>query len=159
MLIVGAIGEIDIVTAIDGRCRFLCWGFESGYLIDSRIVTHHHAVEAEIAPQDVGEYLVIGHTVCTVHSMIAGHEGFAARQTYHRLVRQEYLFHQFFLVGIASTAVTKVVFRAGADAFVQSPMLQSTHKGRTHHGREIAVLAIGLLQAVEARRAADVDHG
>ena len=123
MLVVGTIGKVDIVTGIDGSRRFLCRGIESGYLIDGSIVAHHHAVEAEIAPQNVGEYLVIGHAVSTMDSMIAGHEGFAVCQAYHRLMRQEYLFHQLFLLGIASTAITEVVLRAGTDTFVQSAML------------------------------------
>ena len=123
MLVVSTIREVYIITGIDGRRRFLCRGIESRYLVDGCIVAHHHAVEAEIAAQYVGEYLVIGHAVGTMDSMIAGHEGFAACQAYHRLMRQEYLFHQLFLLGVASTTVTKVVFRAGTNAFVQSAML------------------------------------
>ena len=48
MLIVGAIGEVYIVSTIDGGRRLLGGILVTGQLVDGRIVAHHHAFEAYI---------------------------------------------------------------------------------------------------------------
>ena len=114
MLIVRPSGEIHIVAGIDGGSSLVKRIFETGELVNSGIVAHHHAVEAEIAAQDVGQYLAVRHAVHGVaigieHGVIAWHEHLAASQADHRLVGQQYLLHQRLLVGITTTTVTEVV--------------------------------------------------
>ena len=72
---------------------------------------------------------------------------------------QQNLFHEHFLVGIATSAIAEVVFRAGAHAFTQVALLQAFHEGHAHGCREIAVFAIRLLETVERGDAAHIDHG
>ena len=91
MLIVRPSGEIHIVASIDGGCSLVKRIFETGQLVNSGIVAHHHAVEAEIAAQDVGQYLAVGYAVHGVtigieHGVITWHEHLAASQADHRLV-------------------------------------------------------------------------
>ena len=155
--------EVDVAAGLDGHRSAdnrLVLGAE---LVDGRIVAHHHTVEAEIATQDILQDLAIGHAldvlaVSVFHRMIAGHHGTTACQADHRLVRQQDLFHQFLVFGIATTAIAQIVLRAGTHAFLQITLLQALHEGHTHHGRQVGILAIGLLQTVEARIAAYVDH-
>ena len=114
MLIVRPSGEIHIVASIDGGSSLVKRIFETGQLVNSGIVAHHHAVETEIAAQDVGQYLAVGYAVHGVaigieHGVITWHEHLAASQADHRLVRQQYLLHQRLLVGITTTTVTEVV--------------------------------------------------
>ena len=90
--------------------------------------------------------------------MIARHDALAASLTDHRLVGQQDLFHEHFLVGIATTAITKVVFGACPHTLTQITLLQSFHEGYAHGSREITVLAIRLLQTVERGDTAHVDH-
>ena len=90
--------------------------------------------------------------------MISGHHGLAACQPYHRLVGQQDFLHQFLLLSIAATAVAEVVFRAGTDTLLQVVLLQSLHKGHAHYRRQVSILAVRLLQAVERGRAAHIDH-
>ena len=91
--------------------------------------------------------------------MIARHDALAASRTDHRLVGQQDLFHEFLLVGIATTTIAKVVFRAGTHACLQVTLLESLHKGHTHGGREVAVFTIRLFETVERGDTAHIDHG
>ena len=84
-----------------------------------------------------------------MYGMIARHDALAARDTYHRLVGQQYFLHQFFFVGIATSAIAQIVLRAGTNAFLQVALLQTVHEGHAHYCRQVAVLAIRLLQTVE----------
>ena len=159
VLVVGSVGEVDVIASIDGSSSLLYRSLDIGNLIDGRIVAHHHTVEAYIAAEDVLKDLAVGYAADAVNIVIARHHGHTARQTDHRLVGQQDLFHQLFLLGITTTTVAEVVLRAGTHTCLQVTLLQTFHKGSTHDGREVAVLSVGLLQAVERRIAAHVDHG
>ena len=152
--------EVHVVTSIDGCCGLLHGTFQTRNLVDGSIVADHHAVEAEVVAQDILKYEAVGHTSdgAVLHGMIAWHHGFAASQADHRFVGQQNLLHQLLLAGIATTAIAQIVFRTGTYAFLQITLLQALDKGRTHDGREIAVLAIRLLQSVERWRATHIDH-
>ena len=71
---------------------------------------------------------------------------------------QQNLFHQLLLGSITTTAVAEVVFRTGTHTFLQVTLLQSFHKGGTHHSRQIAVLTVGLFQTVEAGGTTHINH-
>ena len=90
--------------------------------------------------------------------MVSGHHGLAVGQTDHRLVRHQDFLHQFLLVGITATAIAQIVLRTGSHTLAQVALLQTANEGHTHHCRQIAVLTVRLLQAVERRRATHVDH-
>ena len=90
--------------------------------------------------------------------MIARHHSLAACQSNHGLVRHQDVFHQHLLVGITTSAIAKIVFRTGSYAHAQVTLLQTTNKGYTHRCRQISVLTIRLLQTIETRRAANIDH-
>ena len=90
--------------------------------------------------------------------MVAGHQHMTVGQSYHGLVRHQYLFHHHLLVGIATSAVAQIMLRAGTYALLQVTLLQTLDEGRAHGSREIAVLAVRLFQTVEARCAANVHH-
>ena len=130
-------------------------------MVDSRIVADDHSVETKITTQDVVQYHAVSHTLLLLscHRMIARHHSLAACQTDHSLVRHQDVFHQHFLIGITSSAIAEVVFRTGSYALAQVTLLQATHKGHTHRCRQVSVLAIRLLQTIETRRAAYIDHG
>ena len=66
--------------------------------------------------------------------MIAWHDGYTARQTDHRLVGQQDLFHHLFLLCVATPAIAEVVLRTGTNAFLQVTLLQPLHEGRSHGG-------------------------
>ena len=105
-----------------------------GNLVDGGIVAHHHTVEAHIATKDVLKDLTVGHTPDAVDIMIARHHGHTTRESDHRFVGQQDLFHQLLLLGITTTAVAEVVFRTGTYARLQVLLLETLHKGGTHHG-------------------------
>ena len=94
-----------------------------------------------------------------MHIVIARHDGHTARCPDHRLVRQEDFFHEFFLLSIATSAIAEVVLCTGSDTRFQVALLQTFHEGHTHGGRQIGIFAIRLLQTVETRCTADIDHG
>ena len=158
MLIVGARGEIDIVAAIDGSSGFLHHIRDIGQLVDGRIVADHHTVETHIIAQDVLEDFSVGHTLRAVYGMVARHDATAACQPDHGFMGQQDFLHQLFLVGITATAIAQIMFGTGTNALFQIVLLESAHKGRSHDGRQIAILAIRLLQAVERRHTTHIDH-
>ena len=73
-------------------------------------------------------------------------------------MRQQYLLHKLLLGSIAAASIAQVMLGAGAHAFLQVTLLKAAHKCRTHHGAQIAILTVRLLQAVEAGRAAHIHH-
>ena len=158
ILVVGTVREVHIVAAIDGSHSLLKRRREIRYLVDGRIVAHHHPVETYIAAQDILQDLAVGHTPDAVHVMIAWHDGHTARQTDHRLVGQQDLFHQFLLFGITAAAVAQVVLRTGPHALLHVVLLQTLHEGCSHDSRQVAVFAIRLFETVEAGCATDIDH-
>ena len=149
VFVVGTEGEVHVVAAIDGSSGFCDLVLQIWQLVDGGVVTHHHTVEAYVVAKDVLQDLAVSDTPDAMHIMITWHDTLAASQTDHRLVGQEDLFHQFLLVGITTTAVAEVVFRAGSHTFLQVALLQPFHECDTHDGREIAILTVGLLQTVE----------
>ncbi len=90
--------------------------------------------------------------------MIAWHHGLTASHTDHGLVGHEDVFHQLLFLSITSATVAEVVFRTGTDTLLQVALLQALDEGYTHHCRQVAVLAVRLLQTVEAWSTANVDH-
>ena len=151
--------KVDVVAVVDGSSCLLYGGLKSRNLVDGGIVAHHHTVEANIATKDILKDLAVGHTPGAMDVVITGHYGHTTRETDHRLMGEQDLFHQFLLLGIAATAVTQIVLRTGANAFLQVTLLQTLHEGCTHDGREITILAIRLFQAVKAGITTHVDHG
>ena len=109
VLVVHATGEVDVVAAVDGCRGFLRHIVDAGQLVDGGVVAHHHAVEAEVATQNVVEYLAVGHAVGAVNGMVAGHQRLAACQAYHRLMGQQDFLHQFLLFGVTAAAIAQVV--------------------------------------------------
>ena len=97
--------EVHIVTGIDCSSRFLHHTIDIRYLVNRRIVAHHHAVEAYIVTKDILQDLAVGHTSDAMHIMIAWHDSHTTRQTDHCLVRQENLFHHFLLVSITAATI------------------------------------------------------
>ena len=132
---------------------------EVGYLVDGTVVADHHAIETEVVAQDAFLDFLVGYTVGAMHGMVARHHHLTACQSNHCLVGQEYLFHQFFLICIATAAIAQEVLAASAHASAQVALLKSTAEGCAHHSREVGILAITLLQAVERRRAHYIHHG
>ena len=145
VFVVGTEGEVHVVAAIDGSSGFCDLVLQIWQLVDGSIVAHHHTVEAYVIAKDILQDLAVGHAPDAMHIMITWHDALAASQTDHRLVGQQDLFHQFLLVGIATTAVAEVVFRAGSHTFFQVTLLQTLHEGHAHGGREITILSVGLL--------------
>ena len=110
ILIVGTIGEVYIITAING-CSGLFYGcLQTWNLINGCIVTHHHPIETQIASQDIVQDFIVGHTFRSMHFMIARHHDFTARLTDHHLVGQQNLFHHLLLLRLTATAIAEVVF-------------------------------------------------
>ena len=157
-LVVGTKGEVYIVAVVDGGSGLLDGIIDIGNLVDGGIVAYHHTVEAHIATKDILEDLTVGHTTDAMNIMVARHHSHTTRQTDHRLVGQQDLFHHLLLLCVATTAVAQVVLGTGTYTSLQVTLLQTLDEGCSHHGREIAVLAIGLFQTVETRRATHVDH-
>ena len=122
-LVVGSMGEVDIIAGIDGGSSFLERGLKAWYLVDGGIVAHHHSVESEIAPQYVGEDPMVCHAVGVSHGMVARHEGTAILKSYHCLVRQYYLFHEFFFLSVASSAISEIVFCTSTHTLFQVALL------------------------------------
>ena len=61
----------------------------------------------------------VGHAPRAVYVVVARHHRHAARQAYHCLVGQQYLFHQLPLLRLTAAAIAEVVFRAGSHALLQ----------------------------------------
>ena len=158
MLVVGTSGEVHIIAGID-CCRRLVDGVcQLRNLTDGTIVAHHHAIEAKIALQDVLQDFGVRHTVCAMHRMISWHDDMATRQANDCLMRHENLLHQLFLVGIATAAIAEIMLRARTDALLEVALLHPLDKCRTHHSRQIGILAVRLFQTIETGRAAHIDH-
>ena len=158
ILIVGAVRKIGIATAVDSRCRLVHGIRLVGNLVDGGVIAHHHSVESEIIAQNIDKYLAVSHTVGPVNSVVARHHHSASGKANHRLVRQQNLLHQLFLIGIATAAVAQIVLRASANALFQVVLLKTAGKGHAHRRRQVSVLAIRLLKPVERRRAAHIHH-
>ena len=165
MLIICAIREIHIVAGIDSRCGFLSRTVEAWQLVYRCIITYHHPVEADVISQDVLQNPTISHAILLVggcrsslHRMIPRHDRLAACQPNHRLMGHQNLLHQLLLVSIATTSVSEIMLRASTHTFLQIALLQTLHEGRTHHRRQVSILAIRFLQPVETRHAAHIHH-
>ena len=158
VLIVGAVGEVHIIATIDGGRSLMHHIHLIRQLVNGRIVAHHHAVESHIASQDILEDLAVGHALDAMHRMVARHHHIAPRQPYHCLVGQQYLLHHLLLIGITATAIAEIVLGAGPYPLLQVSLLEASHKGSSHHRREVAILSVRLLQAVEAGCAANIHH-
>ena len=171
ILVVGTVWEVHIITPIDCHCRLLhnssgsrlftvhfsLFTFQR-QLVYGSIVAHHYPVETHIIAQNILQYPTVRYTLRIMNGMIARHHHLAARQSDHRLVGQQYLFHQHLLFGITAAAIAQVVLRTGTHALLQVVLLQTLHKGHTHRCRQVAILAIRLFQTVERGDAAHVDH-
>ena len=116
--IVRPVREVHVVAAVNGRSSLEHHRVDSllstallslftlhRQLVNGRVVTHHHAVETQIAAQNVLQNLCIGSTLHAMHLMVAGHDHTAALQTDHRLMGQQYLLHQLLLAGITAAAI------------------------------------------------------
>ena len=90
--------------------------------------------------------------------MIARHQTAAVSQTNHGLVGHEDILHQFFFGSIATTTVAEIVLGTGTNTHREVALLETTHKGHTHGCREVGILAIRLLQAIETGIATHIDH-
>ena len=127
-------GEVNVVATIDGSSSLFNRSLQIGYLVDGRIVAHHHTVETHITTKDILKNLAVGNASDAMHIMIARHHCHTTRQADHRLVGQQDLLHQLLLFCITAAAIAKVVLRAGANARLQVTLLQTFYEGGSHHG-------------------------
>ena len=116
-------GKVNIVACLDGSCGLLYRRLQAGNLVDGGIVAHHHSVKAQVTTQDVSQNPVVGHTVGIPHGMVARHESLTILQPYHCLVRQYYLFHEFFFLSVAASTISEVVLGTCSHALLQVALL------------------------------------
>ena len=118
MNVISPVGEVHIVTGIDGSGSLVNRVFKVGQLVDGGIVADNHSVKAHIVTQDVLQDPAVGHTIDVLrilrgrgfHGMVAGHDGLTARQTDHGLMGKQDFFHQHLLLGITTATIAKVMF-------------------------------------------------
>ena len=159
---VGRVGiEFQVVAGVDGVDGALLQEFRAAVaaaLLHGAVIADDDAVVAQIIPEDDVEQGVAADGVLRAELVVAGHDASAARLPDDGFVRKEDFLIDLLLRQGRAPAIAQEVLGGGGHALAEILGLQALDKGGAHGGRQIAVLAVGLLHAGPVGAADDVHH-